>query len=323
MRNVLAKAALLVVALAAALGVGEAALRIAGYEYQPLQIAAGGNGDARVYHLFDDENFVYDPLLIWRPKAGYGVFNSRGFRGPEVGPRNHKVRIATVGDSNTLGWAEADGANWPADLERLISRSGLDVEVINAGVWGYSSHQGVPRTREALELDPEIVLISFGSNDAHSVDRSDAEFSDRSLGSRRLELLIKRLRMAQLITAVLDRMEPRGDGPKQRVSLPDYRRNLETMIDEVRAAGAEPVLLTRPFSGPVLDATGWKSRGHDYNHATVRVAEERAVLLIDIYSFFKELDMLFADESHFTDQGHEFAAGVILEHLRPSLARLR
>lgn len=321
MRGMAWKLLLLAGAIVVALGLAEVALRVIGYEYQPLQIAAGKNADARVYHIFDDDNFVYDPLLIWRPKPGYGVFNSLGFRGPEVGKRNDKVRIATIGDSNTLGWAGSDGANWPADLERLLVSAGVEAEVINAGVWGYSSHQGVPRTREALELEPEIVLISFGSNDAHRVERSDAEFSGRSLGSRRLELALKRLRTAQLVSAVLDRLDPGGDGPRQRVDRESYRRNLETMIDEVRAAGAEPVLLTRPFTGPVTDPTGWKSLGPEYNLDTVRVAEERQVLLVDVYSFFKELDHLFADESHFTDEGHQLAAGILAKHLRPLLAR--
>ncbi len=322
MKNALAKIGLLLLSLGVALAVGEIVLRGLGYEYQPLQISAANGSDARDYHLFSDDNFVYDPQLIWRPKRGHGVFNSLGFRGPEVGPRNGKIRIATIGDSNTLGWADADGANWPADLAELLTTADIDAEVINAGVWGYSSHQGVPRTREVLELDPDIVLISFGSNDAHQVLRSDAEFSARSLGSRRLELVVQRLRVAQLVTAALDRMNPAGFEPRQRVSQDEYRRNLKTMIDEVRQAGATPVLLTRPFYGPVLDASGWKSRGPEYNLLTTRVAEEQGVLVIDLYSFFKEMDPLFADESHFTDAGHRWAAALVLEHLRPSLAVL-
>jgi hypothetical protein len=32
------------------------------------------------------------------------------------------------------------------------------------------------------------------------------------------------------------------------------------------------------------------------------------------------MDGLFADESHFTDEGHRRAAAIIFEHLRPFLA---
>lgn len=317
MSRALAKVALLAGALAVALGVAEVALRVFGYEYRPMQIATGRESDARVYHLFGDENFVYDRELIWRPKAGFGVFNSFGFRGPEVGPRNGKLRIATVGDSNTLGWSGEEGANWPADLERILADGGFDSEVINAGVWGYSSHQGVPRTREVLELEPDLVLISFGSNDAHRVTRSDAEFSRRSLGSQRLERVLDSLRTTQLVRAVLDRLAPAGDELVPRVDGAAYEENLRIMIDEVRRQGAVPVLLTRPFHGTVFDTLGWKHFGPDYNLATVRVAEREGAPVIDVYSFFKEMDELFADESHFTEEGHRLAAGVIFEHLAP------
>ncbi len=315
-----AKIGLLVLSLGAALGVAEVVLRAAGYEYQPLQITVGNAGDARAYHLFGDQNFVYDPRLIWRPRAGYGVFNELGFRGPEVGPRNRALRIATVGDSNTLGWAGPDGANWPAELGRRLAEAGVEAEVVNAGVWGYSSYQGVARTREALALEPHLVLISFGANDAHPVSRPDAEFFGRSLARRRFENAFAGLRSVQLLAAGIDRLDPAGGEPRQRVSREDYRRNLETMIDDVRRAGAVPVLLTRPYVGPVLGDTHWKRLAPEYNLATVAVAEGQALLLIDVFSFFKEMDELFADESHFTEEGHRLAAALIFEHLRPLLA---
>ncbi len=320
MNRAAAKVALLAGSLLFAAIAGELALRVIGYEYRPMAIATGKASDARVYHLFSDENFVYDPELIWRPKAGFGVFNSSGFRGPEVGAGDQGVRIAAVGDSNTLGWSGPDGANWPADLGRLMAAGGVEGGVINAGVWGYSSHQGVPRTRQVLELGPQIVLISFGSNDAHRVSRSDADFSRRSLGSRRLQRALEGLRMVQLGAAVMGRLG-RGDGElRPRVSEEDYEGNLELMIGETRAAGATPVLLTRPFHGTVVDTEGWKHFGPSYNLATARVAERLKVPLIDIYSFFKEMDELFADESHFTDEGHRRAAAIVFEHLRPFLS---
>lgn len=321
MRAFVAKTLLLVASLLVTLVLVELALRVVGYEYHPMQVETGSKADARVYHLFGDENFVYDPQLIWRPKAGFGVFNSKGFRGAEPGARNGKLRIATVGDSNTLGWSGEEGANWPLDLEEQLTAGGRPTEVVNAGVWGYSSHQGVTRTREALELDPDLVLISFGSNDAHHVTRSDAEFSSQSQGGRRLVRAVQRLRLAQLWIAFLDRFGPQETELRPRVSDADYRANLETMIADVRAAGSLPVLLTRPYTGPVIHPTRWKFYAPRYNQATLDVAEEQSVLAVDVYSFFKGMDELFADESHFTDQGHELAAAIVLEHLRPWLGR--
>ncbi len=310
------KLVLLLGSIALALASTEVALRLIGYEYRPMQIATGSRSDAREYHLFGDENFVFDSELIWRPKAGFGVFNSLGFRGPEVGAKNGSLRIATVGDSNTLGWSGVDGANWPADLEQRLASGGVENEVINAGVWGYSSHQGVPRVRQVLELEPDIVLISFGSNDAHQVSRSDAEFSRRTQGRLRVSRALQGLRVAQLTRSVLDRSDSGDLALEPRVDGEAYEENLRLMVEEARVAGAVPVLLTRPFYGTVSNPQTWKHRGPDYNAATARVAASLDVLVIDVHAFFKERDELFADESHFTEEGHQIAAAVVYEHLR-------
>jgi lysophospholipase L1-like esterase len=320
MRGLAAKLGVLAFSLLVAVGAAELALKLVGYEYRPMRIATGDASDARLYHLFSDENFVYDPEMIWRPKAGFGVFNSLGFRGAELGDKPEGgVRVATVGDSNTLGWSGPEGAHWPADLERVIEAAGVPAEVINAGVWGYSSQQGVPRTREVLALEPDLVLVSFGSNDAHFVTRSDSEYSGRSEGMWRVVRFVRGLRVAQLLTAAADRFDPSSVELAPRVPLADYRSNLRQMIAEVRATGAEPVLLTRPYIGAVTAPEVWKNRAPDYNLATAEVAGEEGVLLVDLYSFFKDRDALFADESHFTAEGHQLAGSVIADHLRPLL----
>jgi len=96
------------------------------------------------------------------------VFNSQGFRGKELGGKQHgEFRIFTIGDSNTLGWGGSEDApNWPVHLEDLLQESNNRFTVINAGVWGYTSFQGMRRFKEVLGYDPDMVIISFGSNDA-------------------------------------------------------------------------------------------------------------------------------------------------------------
>ena len=69
-----ANAALAVFSVVLTLAAVEGVLALAGYEYTPLSIEAAPGADARQYHLFEDSNFVYDPDLIWRPKAGFSVF---------------------------------------------------------------------------------------------------------------------------------------------------------------------------------------------------------------------------------------------------------
>jgi len=44
------------------------------------------------------------------------------------------------------------------------------------------------------------------------------------------------------------------------------------------------------------------------------------VPIVDVYSFFKDRTDLFADESHFTAEGHQLAARIVFDHLRPLIA---
>jgi lysophospholipase L1-like esterase len=317
-----ARVLLLVATLLFSLVAVEQLLRALGFQYRTVSIEVIHQNDARLFHLFDDSHFVYDPVLIWRPKRNYEIFNSQGYRGPELAevkpPRER--RIFTVGDSNTLGWAGVDGPNWPAELGERLRRQDPTIQVMNAGVWGYSSYQGLERLREALAWQPDLVLVSFGANDAHVVPRGDRTFAAESLFTRQSARWLRwvlHFRLGQLAAAAWDGVaQPEGEG-RHRVELDEYRSNLSEMIRLGREAGAEVVLLTRPFIGPVRKENWWKQYGPTYNRATVEVGEAEKALVVDIYSFFKDEDRFFSDESHFTLEGHQRAADILATHLRP------
>lgn len=300
----------------------EGVLRLVGYDYKPLKLDVGAHDD-RGTHLFEEEHFVYDPELIWRPRPGHSVFNEQGFRGPvlaDVKPPGRE-RLFTVGDSNTLGWAGPNGANWPSDLQRLLAARGEPIDVVNAGVWGYASYQGIARLREVLVWQPDWVLVSFGSNDAHPSSISDAEYLRRAAaGAGGLE---RRLQPFALGRLVLGALRARTDAPTtrtHRVPLAEYRENLRTMAAMARQGGARVVLLTRPYVGPIAEWDSWKRYAHDYNAATVGLAAELGAPVVDLYAELKGRDELFADESHLTATGHRLAAQLIVDRLLPELA---
>lgn len=304
----------------------ELALRAVGYEQGPLSIQIEDTADARAFHVFQDDNFTYDPLLIWRPRYGQSVFNRQGFRGPELpsATGDPRVRIFAVGDSNTLGWAGADGANWPLDMQDAVGPLDHDVVVVNAGVWGYASYQGLVRFRETLAFDPDLVLISFGSNDAHQVLQSDRAYAENPIRSTDVGQWVRRFRLGQLVLAAVEgRTGSAVPQLQPRVSLEEYRANLTTIVREARARGVAVALLTRPYIGEIPNARWWKNWGADYHEATADVARAEGVPFIDVYSFFKGRDELFADESHFTEEGHRLAAELILEQLRPVIEGLQ
>lgn len=296
----------------------ELLLRWTGYEYSPLKIGFGAI-DQRSFHTFDDRHFVYDPDLLWRPRPNFEVFNAQGFRGPELAAAkpDGEFRIFAVGDSNTLGFPEA---SWPEDLHRILHESCDRFQVVNAGVWGYTSDQGVLRLEEVRKFQPDIVLISFGANDAHPTTVPDKQYTTRSMWSRRLEGLVHPSQLARLATGVLTHLTVMRTGEMtHRVSLEDYRSNLEEMAKRVRSDGAVPVLLTRPYHGKMPPVFRWKSFAHEYNAMTAEVAARLDLPLVDLYTRFKDRDELFVDESHFNPDGHRLAAQIVFERIQPFL----
>ncbi len=321
MKPLLIRIGLVAVSVAVALTLCEIILVLLHYNYTPLRIEVQKKSDWRQYHAFEDSSFVSDSYLIWRPKPNAAIFNSQGYRGKELTRGKHpgSMRIYAIGDSNTLGWGEWNGPNWPQYAGELIDHLRQPIDMINAGVWGYTSFQGLRRFEQTLVYEPDVVLISFGSNDAQQVTISDADFVN--LGGRKFSFYLgqalNELRLGQLVLAVSDRLFMKNkERLISRVSLAEYKSNLDQIIRESKARHIRVVLLTRPYKGESNDIRWWMTYAPQYNAAVREVAETAGVPWIDVYAFFKDRPELFADESHFTEQGHRLMAQLVYEKIR-------
>jgi len=74
-------------------------------------------------------------------------------------------KIVAFGDSLTAGFGLAQGANYPALLQKKLDADGFAYEVVNAGVSGDTSAGGVRRIDWSLEGDVKIVILELGAND--------------------------------------------------------------------------------------------------------------------------------------------------------------
>ena len=127
---------------------------------------------------------VYDHVVGRANQPGFVheafVINSVGFRGAEIERRKptSTLRIACLGDSATFGtWRESPflirrDVAYPDVLGRLLAAKGLErIEVINAGVLGYTTAHGIRQfLSRILPLEPDIVTLRFGNND-HGLER--------------------------------------------------------------------------------------------------------------------------------------------------------
>jgi acyl-CoA thioesterase-1 len=70
-----------------------------------------------------------------------------------------------LGDSLTAGLGIAPEDAYPALLQRKLKESGRAMEVINAGVSGDTSADGLRRAGWALEGDVRLLILALGAND--------------------------------------------------------------------------------------------------------------------------------------------------------------
>ena len=109
--------------------------------------------------------------LFWELRPGIdGSFGAWGDRTDDLGLRNARTpgekdgrpRVLCLGDSCTYGLALTIADAWPT---RLGEQGDLDV--VNAGVPGYSSYQGrLLFDDRCAALDPDVLVVGFGHNDA-------------------------------------------------------------------------------------------------------------------------------------------------------------
>jgi len=73
--------------------------------------------------------------------------------------------IVCFGDSLTAGYGADPGQSYPDDLQRLLDGEGKQYHVVNAGVSGNTTKDGLERVDHVIALHPQIVVLEFGGND--------------------------------------------------------------------------------------------------------------------------------------------------------------
>ena len=161
-RGILINLFLIIISTLLALFLSEIALRVMGLE--PLYVSPER-----------DRFWKYDPVLGWAHQPGQeGIFETRQFRTlvriNENGfrDRSHSFarqseieRILVLGDSFAWGYGVEESERFSQLLEKSP-----DVEVINAGVSGYSTDQELLwYQREGIRYDTDLVILAFTGND--------------------------------------------------------------------------------------------------------------------------------------------------------------
>jgi acyl-CoA thioesterase I len=82
-------------------------------------------------------------------------------------PQGHDDRpvIVAFGDSLTAGYGTDAGNSYPDFLEKDLTTNGFHYHVVNAGISGNTTKDGLDRLGDVLALKPAVVIVAFGGND--------------------------------------------------------------------------------------------------------------------------------------------------------------
>jgi acyl-CoA thioesterase-1 len=86
---------------------------------------------------------------------------------PPAAPQKSDPRpvVAAFGDSLSAGFGADPGKSYPDFLQKEIDGRGYQYHVVNAGVSGDTTTDGLERAGTVAALKPSIVIVEFGGND--------------------------------------------------------------------------------------------------------------------------------------------------------------
>lgn len=287
----------------------EIALHLSGFEYQRTERFVESSMDVEPHWL--TRALVRDPTMPWSWLPGPGLtatqpmdhgftYNRHGFIGPEVRKTKSPdtMRVICMGDSCTLGWNSPEGETYPDHLRRLLQAMSPGMfQVINAGVSGYTSYQGLHDFRNRIaSWSPDILVVSYNWNDhgdapdqaglsIGNISGERRQYPDKDQPSGTLissgKIPLGRIRIMQFFTWMHDAVigslnagisSPAHDSAQtspparqpgtglRRVSPEDFRSNLTEFAHLAKSLNFKLVFLTQA-ANPVQhrDAEPWKT----------------------------------------------------------------
>ncbi len=261
------------------------------------------------------------------------TINELGIRGVmPVVPRPTAHRVLLLGDSTFFGHGVPDDKTIATLLEADLTARGLDVDVVNGAIPGYSTEQ----TKILLEeigwrLEPTLLLIGNLWSDNNADGFSDADllrttrlYANNPLAQSSLFRLIagwvdraRGGRGGHLITWTHTSEWP--DAKERRVPLQAYAENLDAMVREGSERGASVAFIAPANRGLVendyVAGAGWDP----YFDAQKKVAAYHGIPVISMLAALQAdpgtIDEKFVDVMHPTSRGAAAVAALLASTL--------
>ena len=334
-RGILINLSLIIFSTLFALLLSEIALRLMGFD--PLYVSPER-----------DRFWKYDSLLGWAHEPGQeGIFETPQFRTVvrinENGLRdgqhsyerqNDTERVLVLGDSFAWGY----GVEESERFSQLLEKS-LDVEVINAGISGYSTDQELLWYRtEGIKYETDLVILVLSGNDVGDNDRelintiyykpkfvleegnlvpTGYPVPKTSPQGRFIYSLSQRSALAYfLVQRYFDLLSLYGKIKvnSNHVSSPVSGKNTEqepfkltvALINEIK-----DIAESRKAKFMIVTTDRWWNHPSEETYKDfVTILEDERFLVLDIEAMpgFDPEVMLIPDDGHWNQSGHEFVA---------------
>jgi len=195
--------------------------------------------------------------------------------------------IVAFGDSISQSSRFPVEERWTTLLQARLRAEGRDVNVVNSGVGGNTTGQGLERIESAVIAHaPDLVTIEFGYNDCHIVEGTAARTSEADFrtNQHRIARIIRECTGAQMV----------------------FIANHPTLIMDIKTNGRS-----------------YEANSRVYNAITRDVARIEGVPLLDLHARFGRRGtplgaLLIEDAIHLSREGEaEYAAHVgdfLIEH---------
>jgi acyl-CoA thioesterase I len=115
-----------------------------------------------------------------------------------------KAQIVALGASNTAGYGVSPSESFPAQLEMLLHKRGLNVTVKNAGVSGDTSLDMLNRLDSAVPDGTRVVIFSTGAGNDASARNVDHD--------RNVRTVVEKLRARKIGIVILGPFTDRLSG---------------------------------------------------------------------------------------------------------------
>ncbi len=250
---------------------------------------------------------LYELNPDWRSSCGRARHNAEGLRGDpiETTAACGIPRILCMGESSTYCTGiDCDADTYPARLEYYLGKHGVEAQVLNGGVGGYTSLENLMHFHMKLRyLNPELVIYYFTHNDVHprrwpSISPDYREYSrtwhephghgglrgwvgwSRALGSGDISQLVRRFSEYQ-------GRRPAANTEKNPPTA--FRANILSLAHMVHAAGAEFLMVLPNYrcaqeaaegSEKVVNP-GWRAVW-EHRDVVIKLAESEKFMCYDL-----------------------------------------